>query len=336
MFNLSYSEVIEKIKNSTDLSEEEINTRIEQKLQKLADLVSRTGAAHILANELNINIFEGIPKELKINKLILGMSSVNLIGKIINTYEVREYSKNNKKGKIGNLLLGDETGIIRVVLWDTKHISLIEANEITTNNVLLIKNGYVKQGLNGSKELHIGNKGLIELSDKEIIVSHDHMNGHSNGFSNGLSKTHEIKKINELNENEIVRINGNLVYIFDPRYYEACVQCNKKVENGKCLEHDSGTKKVPIINFYLDDGSGNIRIVAFRDQALMLINGHAKTDKEPDFNLIKNDILGSKYIIEGRVIMNNFSQNLEIIANNIEAININNSINSLIENIKDN
>src|SRR3989344_2173881 len=125
MFNLSYSEVIEKIKNSTSLSEEEI--------------------------------IENIPKELKINKLIPGMSSVSLIGKIINIYEIKEYSKDNKKGKIGNLILGDETGVIRLVLWDTKHISLLEKNEIALNSVLSIKNGYVKQGLNGLKELHIGN-----------------------------------------------------------------------------------------------------------------------------------------------------------------------------------
>src|SRR3989344_3134490 len=157
MFNLSYEEVIERIKNSSNLSENEINERINQKLEKLSDLVSKTGAAHILANELNINIFENIPKELKINKLIPGMSSVSLIGKIINIYEIKEYSKDNKKGKIGNLILGDETGVIRLVLWVTKQISLLEKNEIALNSVLSIKNGYVKQGLNGLKELHIGN-----------------------------------------------------------------------------------------------------------------------------------------------------------------------------------
>ena len=125
MFNLSYAEVIEKIKNSTDLSEEEISRRVEQKLDKLSDLISKDGAAHILANELNVNIFENIPKELKINRLIPGMSFVNIIGKVINVYEIREYNKNNKRGKVGNLLIGDETGVIRTVLWDTKHISLV-------------------------------------------------------------------------------------------------------------------------------------------------------------------------------------------------------------------
>ena len=334
MFNLSYSEVIEKIKNETNLSEEEISQKIDLKLEKLSDLISRTGAAHILANELNVKIFDNISRELKIDKLIPGMSSVSLIGKVINIYEVREYSKDNKKGKIGHLLLGDETGIIKVVLWDTKHISLIEANEITASNVLLIKNSYVKQGLNGFKELHIGSKGLIEFSDKEVTVKHNYTNGYTNSSSNGLNKAHEIKKINEINENEIVRINRNLVYIFDPRYYEACVQCNKKVENGKCLEHNSGTKKIPIINFFLDDGSGNLRVVAFRDQAMKLMNGHAKTDKEPDFNIVKNDILGTKYIIEGRVTRNNFSNDLELIANNIESTDINNQIKNLINNIE--
>ncbi|MBS3133993.1 hypothetical protein J4214_02065 [Candidatus Woesearchaeota archaeon] len=334
MFNLSYEEVIERIKNSSNLSEKEINERINQKLEKLSDLISKAGAAHILANELNINIFENVPKDLKINKLIPGMSSVNIMGKVVDIYGIREYIKENRNGKIGSLLLGDETELIRVVLWDTNHISLIEKSEINHGRVLNIKNAYVKQNINGNKELHLGNRSSIEFSTKEINVS-------SNGYSTNEKWTRpnfELKKISEINENEMVKINGNVVYMFEPRFYEGCVECNRKVENGKCIEHNKGTKNVPVLNFYIDDGSANIKVVAFREQATKIMNGHAQKDniEQINFNEVKNSILGSKYIIEGKVVKNSFSNDIELIANNIHHANINSELKDLMDNIENN
>ncbi|MAG47126.1 hypothetical protein CL617_00850 [archaeon] len=336
MFNLSYNEVVGKIQDSTNLTQDEINQRVEEKLKKLADLVSKEGAAHILANELNVKIFENIPKDLKIEKLIPGMSAVNIIGKVANVFDIREYNKDGRSGKIGSLTLGDETGVTRLVLWDTNHISLIEKSEIAKDKVLDIKNAYVKQGYNNLKELHIGNKGSIEFSNQEITIDPKHLaEGLENGFS--IQNTIELKKINEVKEQEVAKINGNLVYMFEPRYYDACSECNKKVENGSCLQHSNASvKKTPVLNFYLDDGSANIKVVAFRDQANSLMNGHANDSGEINYEKLKEDILGNQYSINGRVVRNSFSNDIEMIANNIDTIDTNKELKNTVENIEAN
>ncbi|KKP84022.1 MAG: hypothetical protein UR82_C0014G0001, partial [Candidatus Moranbacteria bacterium GW2011_GWF1_35_5] len=120
-------------------------------------------------------------------------------------YPVREFEKNGKKSKVTNMVIADDTSNIKVVLWDTNHISLIEKSEINHGRVLNIKNAYVKQNINGNKELHLGNRSSIEFSTKEINVS-------SNGYSTNEKWTRpnfELKKISEINENEMVKIESS-------------------------------------------------------------------------------------------------------------------------------
>ena len=54
MFKLPLQDIINKIKEKTELSEAEINSKINQKLDQLSGLISKEGAAHIIANELGV------------------------------------------------------------------------------------------------------------------------------------------------------------------------------------------------------------------------------------------------------------------------------------------
>ena len=79
----NYDLLIDRIVRSSELEKEEIERRIEAKKAKLSGLISKEGAAQIIAAELGIN-FED--QEVKINELMPGMRKVNLIGKIIQDY----------------------------------------------------------------------------------------------------------------------------------------------------------------------------------------------------------------------------------------------------------
>ena len=61
MMNMPYEVILERIKEKSELSEAEIIQKIDKKLDQLSGLISKEGAAHILANELGIKIFE-VPK----------------------------------------------------------------------------------------------------------------------------------------------------------------------------------------------------------------------------------------------------------------------------------
>ncbi len=109
-----YSQLVEKIANAAKLSVEEIERKVEAKRAKLSGLVSKEGAAQIVAAELGIN-FE--KEQIKISTLMEGMKRANIKGKIVQIFPVRSYSKNGREGKVANLLVADESANVKAVLW---------------------------------------------------------------------------------------------------------------------------------------------------------------------------------------------------------------------------
>jgi replication factor A1 len=316
MLGLKYEDIIERIKEEKNLSEEEIEIKVKQKLTQLSDLISKQGAAHIIANELGINLFDG-SAGFKINRLAAGMRSVGVVGKVVKSYGVREFKTVKAEGKVANLLIGDESGVVKLVLWDTNHIQKVENGEIKEESVVKIRNGYVKEN-NGYKEVHLGNAGQIELSDEKIKVK-------PIGERPDASK----KQIKDLKEGDMnVGVFGTVVQLFEPKFFGVCKECNKKVlpdgDKFRCEEHGVVTPEhVPVLNFFFDDGTENIRCVAFRDQANDIL-GMSKDDvvKFKDdisgFENIKNTILGKQVEVTGRIVKNTMFDRLEMIANRVE------------------
>src|SRR3989339_2231385 len=106
----NYQQIAEKISRASGLSIDEVDRRVEAKCAKLSGLISKEGAAQIIASELGIS-FE--KEKIKVNELASGMKRVNIVGKIVKLNPVKEYNKNGKSGKIGSMTLADDTGNIR-------------------------------------------------------------------------------------------------------------------------------------------------------------------------------------------------------------------------------
>ena len=117
MIKIPYEQIIERIKNEAKISESEIDGKIKDKMKQLSGLISKEGAAHIVANELGIKLFDAFTGKLQIKNIIAGLRNVETVGKVLQTYELREFTTNERQGKVASLVIGDETGTIRVVLW---------------------------------------------------------------------------------------------------------------------------------------------------------------------------------------------------------------------------
>ncbi|MBS3152871.1 hypothetical protein J4230_05695 [Candidatus Woesearchaeota archaeon] len=300
---LGYETIISKIVDATEISRQDIESKIEQKLKDLQDLISREGAAHIIANELNVKLFDATNRSLKIAQIQPGLNSVNIISKVINVNEVRTFQKENRQGRIGSLLVGDETGTIRLVIWDEKLIDLLK--EIKQEDILKINNAYSKQN-NNFRELHLGSKSQIIINPENESIA-----------SVKLTNTSNRKQIKDLVASDFVEVFGTIVQVFEPKYYNSCSVCNKKtIQQGdlfNCPEHGSvPPKQTPILNIFFDDGTGNIRAVLFRDQAAKLI-----LNKE-GFEDIKKEVLGKQLILKGKVNNNEMFNRIELVVNNIE------------------
>ena len=86
-------QAISKIKEASGLSEEEIKGKIDAKLDQLSGLVSKEGAAYIIANELGVKLFEQTSGKLQIKNILAGMRDVETVGKVTRKFDVKEFQR---------------------------------------------------------------------------------------------------------------------------------------------------------------------------------------------------------------------------------------------------
>jgi len=317
MIQMSYNDIISKIKEKSNISEEELNKKIKAKLDQLSGLISKEGAAHIIANELGVKLFEQTSGKLQIKNILTGMRDVETLGQVIRKSEIRKFQVNSRQGQVGNLFIGDETGSIRVVCWGSKADEILKVNE---GDIVKIKSGYIKEN-NGQKEIHMNDKGIIMVNPSGESVQ---------AVKQTVAPRPEAirKKIAELNETSSnVELFGTVVQTFEPRFFEVCPMCNKRAKpiEGSffCEEH----KKVEpnysyVLNLVLDDGTETIRAVFFRDQLDKLLNKtHGQVlgykNNNAEFEPVKNDLLGKQIIIKGRTTKNQMFDRLEFMVNDV-------------------
>jgi ssDNA-binding replication factor A large subunit len=110
MLHIPVAKVISRIKEETGLSENEIQEQIKKKLNTLEGLVSKEGAAYIIASELGVQLFKDIGAgQKKIKHIISGMQSVDVVGKVIRTFPPVTFisKKDGQESQVGSFLVGD-------------------------------------------------------------------------------------------------------------------------------------------------------------------------------------------------------------------------------------
>jgi ssDNA-binding replication factor A large subunit len=281
----NYKKLVEKVSISAGVSFDEVERRVEAKRAKLSMLVSKEGAAQIVAAELGVNLDK---EKLKISELVQGMKRANVVGKIIEVFPVREFNKNGREGKVGKLILADESSNTRVVLWDSNHISLIENGNLKKGDTIEISNGSVRNG-----ELHLSSFSDVKKSEEKIgkVVE---------------NRVYAERKLSEARAGETLKARAFIVQVFEPRYFEVCPECRKRVVEGKCAEHGEvkGEKRA-LLNIVIDDGAETIRCVLFGDKIYSLGVSEEEVFSIDSFNLKKDSILGKEMFFAGNIRNNN-------------------------------
>ena len=320
MIKLSYDEIIARILENSEHSKAELEGMIDQKLKQLSGLISKEGAAHIVANQLGVKLVEKTSGKLQIKNILAGMRDVELVAKVLRIYPTRRFTTNGRKGQVASLLVGDETGSTRVVLWGD-HADQVP--NIKENSIIKVKSGYVKEN-NNYKEVHLGSKSNIIINPKGEKI------GEVQAPAQQERPQAARKKLNELQEgDDNIEVLGTIVQIFDPRFYEVCPQCNKKPAQKEgafvCDQHGEITPNYAyVLNAFLDDGTENMRIVCFRNQALNLLGledeaMHKFRANPEEFESMKTELLGNIVKLTGRVVKNQMFERLEFIARFVTA-----------------
>ena len=306
MFKIPLPQLKTKILRSGKISGTDLDARIKTKINELSGLISEEGAAHIIANELGVELLQSGDK-LKIKEIYAGMRNVTMAGKVVRKYETREFQKEDRLGKVCSLVLGDETGTIRLVLWNDQVELITDLNE---NDTVLVKDAYVREN-NNAQELHLGQSGQLTINPPGEKVAEVR-----------LGSSFQRKKISELvSSEENVEIMGTVVQVFDPRFFHTCPRCRGRAnETGgeyTCAEHGPITPATGyVMNLVLDDGTGTIRTVFWKNQLNHLLGKEeqdllAYKNDLAKFEMVKTDLLGEQYKLRGQVKKNEMFERLE-------------------------
>jgi len=334
----SVDKIIEKISKHASMSKEEVKKLIEEKQDELSGLISEEGAAYIVGRELGINLLKESKRQLKIKNLVSGLRSVDIAAKIVSISEPREFEKNGKKGRVVNVLMGDATGAVRLSLWNDE-TEMIGKMGLKEDSTIRITGGYVKEDNRGNPEVRLG-RGKMQQVEEDIEIPN--IQEFKQDFS--VPKTAKRKSIKDFNVGGYAEARACLVQIFrrNPFFY-TCSTCRSRVtekdNNWVCPEHGNVEPEYNLVlSGVIDDGSGNIRVVFFRELAEKIFGKSVKelreiAEKEKEALNIYDHFtgLGKDYIIRGNVRENRFTENTELIANEIDEMDVKKECEDLLE-----
>lgn len=149
------------------ISKEDFLQRVQEKVESMGGLCDEPMAAMLVANELG---FSDVGRDsVKIENITAESGQINFVAKVVSVFDTKEFTRNDGTiGRVGNIIVGDETGKIRITLWDNM-ADLIKAGKIRAGQTLQIS-GYAKQGYSGV-EINVGNNGVLAESEEEIDVA---------------------------------------------------------------------------------------------------------------------------------------------------------------------
>ncbi|MFA5363914.1 MAG: hypothetical protein WC325_01890 [Candidatus Bathyarchaeia archaeon] len=162
---MHFEEIVNQILLSrSDLNREQILEMIEQKKCGIANFLTDETAARIVATELGVKTEpKTLRLKIQIKDLVSGLNDVSVSGRVVSVYPPKTFTRKDwKEGKLASIIVSDQTGTLRVVLWDKK-VDIVEQGKIQRDQQVRVLHGYVRQGLDGKPEIHLGDKGSIKI-----------------------------------------------------------------------------------------------------------------------------------------------------------------------------
>ena len=153
-----------------DLSREMVLDLIEKKKAESGGFLSNQGAAMLVAQDLDVEVERGRPAGIRIRDVVSGLSDVTVIGRVTSISSLQEFDrKDGSLGKALRLVLADSTGELKCVAWDQQAERL--ANQQLQDRTISVSHGYTREGLGGSIELFVGDRGEVQIVQDVSEVS---------------------------------------------------------------------------------------------------------------------------------------------------------------------
>lgn len=242
-------DIFEKIKKETGKTDQEVTSLLDSIKEKYQGLLSEIGAHIMLSKQLgiNLNASSTMSALVKIKDLDNMQDAASLYARVKNIPLLRKYTqKDGAVGKIQPVFIFDETGEIKLNLWND-HADLVTSLNLDKNSKILIKDAYVTT-YNDKKELSLRQGGTVTKDPQdfpEIKPIKENLVDISN-----ISKTEEL-----------IDVIGRIVAIYNKNTFK-----------------DKDGKDRSVLNFEVSDGIKSLKFVAWDPLPDYILENFSKGD----------------------------------------------------------
>ncbi len=156
-------DIIKKIMASGKVEEPELHTRIRDKQEEYGGLLTEAGAAYSVAKDMGIDL--GLKEDertaMPIADVKPDLEGVDIVGTVTQVFPVHEWAKETRSGKVGNIIIKDQSGEIRVALWNND-CDLIENGALQRGTQVTVQNASSRQR-NDITELSVGGRARVVI-----------------------------------------------------------------------------------------------------------------------------------------------------------------------------
>jgi replication factor A1 len=162
---MTTEEIIQQILSKCpEISREEVLERLKTEKSRTSNLIADVTLLRMIAAKYGVEIPSDrvYDRKLSISHLVPNLNDVTVTGRVVAVYPPKTF-EGKRSGKFASLMIADNEGILRVILWNDK-VNLIESGELKTDQVSRFSHGYTREDRNGKVELHLGSKSVIETN----------------------------------------------------------------------------------------------------------------------------------------------------------------------------
>lgn len=228
------------------MGEEVLSNEIKKRKNQFSGLITEEDILKLIAREKGISFPETdlvLPKKLV--ELKQGEYS-NVLVRVLHVFSPKAFEKEERKGRVCNMLVSDETGKATMVLWN-RDVDFIEKGIIERNSVIEAKNVFVKNA--APLELHSGMLTEIHVKEDsfEEIPKDERIVFEIAGLKQGMMDVDFYGRVLDLREEK--------TFVKEKRTDDSMVPVMKKGLVSNCL---------------VSDGTGQIRLILWDKNAEMV------------------------------------------------------------------
>jgi replication factor A1 len=243
---MTTQDIIQKIlEKNPQVSQEQILEKLQAEKTRTGGLLGDETLLRLIAAKFGVEVQQNTIHNsgiLSTSRLFAGLHDVTVAGRLIAVFPAKTFQGAEKSGKFATLMIADNEGILRVVLWNEK-AELVEKGELKAGQAVRLVHGYTREDRYGKTELHLGGKSQIEIEPE----------AKANEYPSIEKFVTKIYALNGMSGN--VNISGSVKEVLSKTSF---------------TRNDSSDGTV--MRFTLVDDSGKVAVVVWNEKATELEN----------------------------------------------------------------